>query len=72
MAYSEIVASIPVDRLPGVIEAWLWEFHDPANWPTGKDVWALIETLQQRPDAADEAVQRAIADCHEYLRGSGT
>jgi hypothetical protein len=68
MAYVEIVAAIPADRLPSVIVAWLWEFHDPPNWPTGKEVWALIEALQQRPDAAGEAVQRAIADCHEYLR----
>lgn len=49
MAYAEIVAAIPADRLPYVIEAWLWEFHDPPNWPTGQQVWALIEALQQRP-----------------------
>ena len=68
MAYAEIVVGIPANRLPSVIEAWLWEFHDPRNWPTGQQVLELIEALQQRSDAEAEAVQRAIAHCHEYLR----
>jgi hypothetical protein len=46
----------------------LWEFHDPANWPTAPAVWELIDGLQQRPDARADSVQRAIAQCRDYLR----
>ena len=70
--FAEIVLTMPAERLPNVVEAWLWEFHDPGNWPSGSDAWKLIRALEARPDASSDAVKTALADCHEYLRGCGT
>lgn len=68
MSFAEIITLMPADRLADTVGVWLWERNDRPNWPPGWEVWALIEALQQRPDAANEAVKLAIADCHEYLR----
>lgn len=62
-----VAASIPADRLPSVVDIWLWEFEDPANWPSASDVRWLIASLTQRPDAASKPVQCAIAKCRDYL-----
>ena len=70
VSLSDVAASIPADRLPSVIDGWLWEFHDPANWPDAPAVRELIDALQQRPDAAGEAVQAAIRKCRAYLRAA--
>ena len=36
-------ATVPVERLPGVIDGCLWEFEDPENWP---DLNAVNQVMQ--------------------------
>jgi hypothetical protein len=67
VSFAETLASIPADRLPSVIDGWLWEFHDPANWPNAVDAAVAIDILKDRPDASDERVQLAITKCLDFL-----
>lgn len=67
MSFAETLASIPADRLASVIDVWLWEFHEPENWPGAVDVAVAIDLLKARPDAGDARVQIAIAKCLDYL-----
>jgi hypothetical protein len=71
MTSKDDVAAIRSERLQGVIQIWLWEFEDPENWPSGDQVAEMIESLERRADAASENVQRAIAECRDYLQNSG-
>jgi hypothetical protein len=57
----------PGDRQCSVIEAWLWQVADPMQLADIRAVRLLIDGLTKRPDAASEAVQRAIAECRFYL-----
>lgn len=62
-----LVFSIAADRLPDIIDLWLWEFEDPANWPTAAAARSLIRALEQRPDSHTAPVAQAIAKCRDYL-----
>jgi hypothetical protein len=62
-----LVASIDAARLPGIIDLWLWEFEDPANWPTPAAVRYLIHDLERRPDSTAALVIEAIEKCRDYL-----
>lgn len=67
MSFADTLSSIPADRLPSVIDIWLWEFHDPANWPSGVDAAVAIDIMGDRPDARDYRVQTAIDRCLDFL-----
>ena len=56
----------PADRLFSAIEHWLWQVAHPAQLANWRVIGLLIDGLSQRPDAATDAVQRAIAECRFY------
>lgn len=58
--------SIPAERLPDVMDAYLWEF-DVAP-PTLSDVKEAMAELLQRPDARERDVRIAYRKCRHYLK----
>jgi hypothetical protein len=65
------VTDIPARRLIGVIQLWLWEFEEPANWPTLADARRMIEDLRGRPDASSREVRQGIRECERYIAEGG-
>ena len=57
----------PAARLFSVIETWLWQVVDPMQLADIRAIRFVIDGLSKRPDAASEAVQRALAECRFYL-----
>lgn len=59
---------LAADRLPGVVAIWLWEFEDPANWPSNADVEAALAEIESRPDADHVSVRVAAQKCRDYIK----